>query len=540
MSFPINSSSDPTIIASLPYSITDTFGGIALGETWFKYTGTALDILTGIHLDSATTVPSVEVFNEDLTAKQPEFGNDDEQIEQALDADEVIYLKVTGDVAGTASITLSMRAQPNVPPSGGSILVPDPADGAPADEAFVFPAVALTFDAEAVTAAVSFGQRIDHWDILDDGTIAAVYDTTTWHTIGIYSSNPLGQLLASIANPITPEEIKIRQDHAGAFYFAGRNVAHTAVVIYKLFTDGTVGPTTWTLPITTVSFKFAVNCGGTIAYYSDFTTTGAVKRWNLTTDATMSDLVAGVAGYKIVYLTVLADDSVIVSYKKDSDDSIRIMRYNSAGVSQATFNAAAGETLVGTTQPGADDPTSIVVRTESGPLLRSIFYRLASSDFSVLEGPFTLTNFDDGVSAEPTTEYFGPSEASDILVLRTVATPADPELEDVPIRWRIRSPHVSSTGNRIFHQKIQLDMQTGLATTNGTDRVVWMRTSNDGGNTWSDIRQGTVGELGQYGFRVQWFRNGMSRDRVYEFSGSGEAASGVIVQAWLTAIEGTN
>jgi len=52
---------------------------------------------------------------------------------------------------------------------------------------------------------------------------------------------------------------------------------------------------------------------------------------------------------------------------------------------------------------------------------------------------------------------------------------------------------------------------------------VALRWSDDGGHTWSDYYERSLGDTGEYGTRVRWQRLGMTmqlRDRVYELSGT--------------------
>jgi hypothetical protein len=56
------------------------------------------------------------------------------------------------------------------------------------------------------------------------------------------------------------------------------------------------------------------------------------------------------------------------------------------------------------------------------------------------------------------------------------------------------------------------------------DMIASLRWSDDGGHTWSNLHQRSMGFIGQTGRRVIWRRLGMTqklRDRVYEVSGSG-------------------
>jgi len=60
-------------------------------------------------------------------------------------------------------------------------------------------------------------------------------------------------------------------------------------------------------------------------------------------------------------------------------------------------------------------------------------------------------------------------------------------------------------------------------TTQGANPIVSLRWSDDGGHTWSNYHERSLGRVGEYGKRVIWRRLGMTtklRDRVYEVSGT--------------------
>jgi hypothetical protein len=79
---------------------------------------------------------------------------------------------------------------------------------------------------------------------------------------------------------------------------------------------------------------------------------------------------------------------------------------------------------------------------------------------------------------------------------------------------------------RSTHHSLQLDMEAGVGLdgiTQGTDPKVSLRWSDDGGHTWSNYHQKSIGKIGKTGTRVIWRRLGMTdklRDRVYEISGT--------------------
>jgi hypothetical protein len=99
-------------------------------------------------------------------------------------------------------------------------------------------------------------------------------------------------------------------------------------------------------------------------------------------------------------------------------------------------------------------------------------------------------------------------------------------------KW-LRSWRALPTGQnnlrRTAHHSLQIDMESGVGLNagptgspiQGEDPKVMLRWSDDGGHTWSNEYEATVGKIGQYYRRVFFRRLGMTlklRDRVYELS----------------------
>lgn len=80
-------------------------------------------------------------------------------------------------------------------------------------------------------------------------------------------------------------------------------------------------------------------------------------------------------------------------------------------------------------------------------------------------------------------------------------------------------PVIHDAGNRMIHDAIRLDVDSGLGlvTGQGSDPQVVMTYSDDGGNTYSTQRWQSVGMVGDYSKRSIWRRNGESRQRLYKF-----------------------
>lgn len=84
---------------------------------------------------------------------------------------------------------------------------------------------------------------------------------------------------------------------------------------------------------------------------------------------------------------------------------------------------------------------------------------------------------------------------------------------------RIRScPHVSGGLKRVFHHSLQIDMEMGVGLTGGVqgeDPQIVLDWSDDGGHTWSNEKQASIGKIGAYKTRAIFRQLGQSRDRVY-------------------------
>jgi len=88
------------------------------------------------------------------------------------------------------------------------------------------------------------------------------------------------------------------------------------------------------------------------------------------------------------------------------------------------------------------------------------------------------------------------------------------------IRRFRRGPIIENENKRLFHSSFELDLENGLGTQTGqgSDPMVMMRFSDDGGKTWGSERQRSAGAVGKYGNRARWLRLGSARRRCYEVS----------------------
>ena len=90
----------------------------------------------------------------------------------------------------------------------------------------------------------------------------------------------------------------------------------------------------------------------------------------------------------------------------------------------------------------------------------------------------------------------------------------------LPIVWSRTSAHIVSDYKRIRHKEVVLNFQTGVGLEDGTDSLIYLTYSDDGGHSYITPREASLGVIGQRKNRVMFSRLGQSRDRVYKVFGS--------------------
>jgi hypothetical protein len=101
------------------------------------------------------------------------------------------------------------------------------------------------------------------------------------------------------------------------------------------------------------------------------------------------------------------------------------------------------------------------------------------------------------------------------------------------IRWIRAAPVVNKEGDVLFFSYFQADMETGGGLPGGGVAQVMLRWSDDNGENWCTPRQTGMGAIGQTKARVIVWRNGSSRNRAYELSGTDPVPRLAIVAAYL-------
>lgn len=88
-------------------------------------------------------------------------------------------------------------------------------------------------------------------------------------------------------------------------------------------------------------------------------------------------------------------------------------------------------------------------------------------------------------------------------------------------------------GTRAFMSRLELDLEAGvgLSSGQGSNPVVMMSFSDDGGKTWSSPRNASMGPIGQYRYRATWNACGSYRNRIIKFRVS-DPVKVVFLGAW--------
>lgn len=101
------------------------------------------------------------------------------------------------------------------------------------------------------------------------------------------------------------------------------------------------------------------------------------------------------------------------------------------------------------------------------------------------------------------------------------------------IHWERATPHQADEDKRIFHHRMELDMEKAT----GSNFSVSLEWSNDAGHTWQPAVNAATGAPGAHKTRVVWRRLGSARDRVYRFSGT-TTSKIALIDAYLQAQAG--
>ena len=108
-----------------------------------------------------------------------------------------------------------------------------------------------------------------------------------------------------------------------------------------------------------------------------------------------------------------------------------------------------------------------------------------------------------------------------------------------PLRRLRVAPHVTNGLRRITYPEFRLNIQVGGGNVNDVDPHIDMRTSDDGGMTWSNSRSRSVGAAGHYKEMVRWMQCGQARRRAFEVSTTMDAPC-TLLDAYLPGLIESN
>ena len=91
-------------------------------------------------------------------------------------------------------------------------------------------------------------------------------------------------------------------------------------------------------------------------------------------------------------------------------------------------------------------------------------------------------------------------------------------MDDVPMNMSWTYQPVWGSGQRIFHDRLEIVVQTGVGNSDETDPVVNLEASDDGGQTWQALPSRAMGAAGKTFQRVVWHNLGAAYQRVYRAS----------------------
>ena len=91
--------------------------------------------------------------------------------------------------------------------------------------------------------------------------------------------------------------------------------------------------------------------------------------------------------------------------------------------------------------------------------------------------------------------------------------------DDNPIIKTRVTPTITNENKMMSISKLELLITggQGLVTGQGSDPMISLYVSKDGGRTWGQARDRSIGAIGEYGTRVFWTRLGMSRKWTFKF-----------------------
>jgi len=574
MPIPANLTPETAIaIGALPYSTTQqvSFGGTVY-SVWYAFTAPdsyVYAVFAHGNFDDYFVDTKIYTLVGGVPVGYRSFGSNtfsDRPCYFSVTSGVTYYIKCEEDgdpAAPDALLTLQFQRAPDLGIATGDLLVPD--------EILGFPAVVLS----PTTGAVK-GYRLNipdsvSGDVRSDGLF--LVDNRTVKNLELFQAD--GTRLAVVPFNWTGAYPIIRTSWTSGRLYVINRISEAPgptdyPIIRTVLGDGSFGPVTWTLPQVGL-VGAAPSHDDTVLYhtgqgYDVFADGAPVQRYDLVTAAPTTDLAAGVPNYAPRSLLVLEDDTVLVLYgKRTSVIDAFVRRYSTAGATLNTY-ALGEENVTGFASNylfrALGDPASFWVRSHprvGGTFNTSRHRQIRISDGVVLatvDTPEFLSGVMQG-NTDGSEDLFGNSPSCPVFTWHgppvppgTSGEPSEPEPPIVApetetdtryLRRLRRAPHVNNENRRVFLRTFELDLERGqgLATGQGSDPMVMLRLSRDGGQTWGEEIRMRAGALGAYTQRCLARRLGHARDTVFEVTVSDPIAWS-LVGAWLDVEGGTS
>lgn len=81
----------------------------------------------------------------------------------------------------------------------------------------------------------------------------------------------------------------------------------------------------------------------------------------------------------------------------------------------------------------------------------------------------------------------------------------------------VSAKDLGAVGRSLFMSKLELVIEPGTSLVSGASQVI-MQYSDDNGKTWSSERWASVGEQGDFTYKVEWFGLGSFTKRMFRFT----------------------
>ena len=348
------------------------------------------------------------------------------------------YWNVTDDTVGAATATnleFRVRSGPALPST--SDMVDDFLISSDGDD--VYPAAVVDKD-DGTIRYVTQLVASENGAVNDNGIIC-LDDKESSTRVALYNPNfTLITYVTGIKGVLSPAPVATDGTY---FYIAGY---FPADLVYKIFKVDSTGTILYT-KVTTIDASprqiqsIAVNSDASILYYSKYDLSGGgtfvdepLKRWDLTNNVALSDLVAEEAGVSFQdLLCQLSSGDIITHANNSAGTSMSVRRYNSSGVLQTTYT-------VSTTLPataGVDHlaldrgQTHFWVWFQTDASGRNQFRKYLISSGALISTISDTYSWAEGKSEDSTaagsapTYYFGPEDSCPFLVLDAPAAPTN-------------------------------------------------------------------------------------------------------------------